>query len=179
MIRAFVLHWFTLHCNIFKRKCAACSGPLLSGYASKTALPMVRFIYNIWCTTLEKGSDAICEHRMSRLACASMQSHQGILCSSTYTTVSIDSVSGQRRPWSACAIANCAGWSGPALSRYCIRALFAHHLDQRKKWSLHVYIVHTRLRSLNDLADCSQNSKRFNSNFVVFEKKVYICLKSL
>ena len=29
--------------------------------------------------------------------------NQHVLCSSTYTTVSIDSVSGQRRPRSACA----------------------------------------------------------------------------
>ena len=32
-----------------------------------------------------------------------VQSDAGIFCSSTYTTVSIDSVSGQRRPRSACA----------------------------------------------------------------------------
>ena len=34
-----------------------------------------------------------------------MQSNLGIVCSSTYTTVSTDSVSGQRRPRSACAYA--------------------------------------------------------------------------
>ena len=39
----------------------------------------------------------------SRSACASMPSDLCILCSSTYTTVSIGSESGQWRPWSACA----------------------------------------------------------------------------
>ena len=43
--------------------------------------------------------------RRSRLACASVQSNLGIFCMSTYTTVSTDSVSGQRRPRSACAYA--------------------------------------------------------------------------
>ena len=50
-----------------------------------------------------KGSYVTCEQRRSRSACASVQSDLGILCTSTYTTVSIDSVSGQRRPRSACA----------------------------------------------------------------------------
>ena len=35
--------------------------------------------------------------------CASAQSHLGILCSSTDTTISINSVSGQRRSRLACA----------------------------------------------------------------------------
>ena len=39
----------------------------------------------------------------SRCACAYMQSALDSLCLSTYTTVSIDFVSGQRRPRSACA----------------------------------------------------------------------------
>ena len=43
------------------------------------------------------GSYVICEQRRSRLECESMQSDLGILCSSTYTTLSIDSVSSRPR----------------------------------------------------------------------------------
>ena len=42
-----------------------------------------------------------CELRRSRSACASVQSDLGSLCSLTYTAVSIDSLSRQRRPSSA------------------------------------------------------------------------------
>ena len=58
---------------------------------------------HISCATLEKGPYAIYEQRMSRWACASVQTDLDILCSSTYTAVSIHSVSGKRRPISACA----------------------------------------------------------------------------
>ena len=44
-----------------------------------------------------KGPLCNCRQRRFRLACASVQSVLGILCSSTYTTVSTDSVSGQQR----------------------------------------------------------------------------------
>ena len=54
---------------------------------------------------LGKGPYAIREQRRSRWACASVQSDLDILCSSTYTTVSIDSVCEQHRLWSACASA--------------------------------------------------------------------------
>ena len=62
-----------------------------------------RYIHTIWCAAHVKGPYTICEQRRSRSACAFVQSDYSILCSSTYTTVSIDSVSGQWRPWSACA----------------------------------------------------------------------------
>ena len=39
---------------------------------------------------------AICEQRRSRRACAFVQSDLDIICSSTYTTISIDSVSMQQ-----------------------------------------------------------------------------------
>ena len=51
-----------------------------------------------------------------------------ILCSSTYTTLSLDSISGQRRPRSACA--NAQADQGPALSANYIRAFLCigHHM---------------------------------------------------
>ena len=73
------------------------------------------------CAMWEKGPYAICKQRRSKWACAFMLPDLQILCFSTYTMVSIDSVSRQGRPRSACAL--CAGWSGPALSANCIRAL--------------------------------------------------------
>ena len=45
------------------------------------------------------------EQRRSRSVCATVLSDLSILCSLTNTTVSIDSVRGQCRPWSACAYA--------------------------------------------------------------------------
>ena len=56
----------------------------------------------IWCTTWEKGTYVICKQRRLSSTCASIQSDLSILCSLTYTTVSIDSVSRQWKPWSAC-----------------------------------------------------------------------------
>ena len=53
----------------------------------------------------QKRPYTVCGQRRSRSACASVQSDLNILCSATYTTVSIDSVSGQWRSWSACAYA--------------------------------------------------------------------------
>ena len=58
----------------------------------------------ISCAPHEKDPYAICGQRMP-ISCASMPSNLGIICSSTYTTVSTDSVSVQRRPRSACAFA--------------------------------------------------------------------------
>ena len=59
-------------------------------------LCMPEFVRNmILCATQEKGPYTICGQCRSRSACASMQSDLGIPCSSTYTTVSIDSVSEQ------------------------------------------------------------------------------------
>ena len=52
-----------------------------------------------------KGPYVICEQWRSRLACSSLQSDLDILSLSTYTTVSIDSIGGQRRPRSASAYA--------------------------------------------------------------------------
>ena len=49
---------------------------------------------------------ATCKQWMSRLACAPLQPDLDILCSSTYTTVSIHSVSRQWRPRSACTFAH-------------------------------------------------------------------------
>ena len=57
-----------------------------------------------WFSTHKKGPNAICKQHRSRSACASMQSDLSILCSSTYTTVSIDSVSGQ---WTCRLIRDC------------------------------------------------------------------------
>ena len=50
------------------------------------------------CKMLEKGSYAKCEQRTSRSASASVQSDLYFLCSPSYTTVSIDSVSGTEDP---------------------------------------------------------------------------------
>ena len=50
----------------------------------------------------KKGSYAICEQQRCRLVCSSVQSDLDILCLSTYTTISIDSVSGQHRHRFAC-----------------------------------------------------------------------------
>ena len=61
------------------------------------------FLTDIWYATWEKWPYAICDHQRSKYAWASEQSYLGILRSSTYTVVHIDSVSGQRRPISACA----------------------------------------------------------------------------
>ena len=57
----------------------------------------------IWCSMWKKCPYAIYKQQRSRRACSSMQSDLDILCSSTYTTISIDSLSGQWRSWSACA----------------------------------------------------------------------------
>ena len=46
------------------------------------------------------GSYVICERRKPRSACACVQSDLDILCSSTYTTISIDFVRGQQMRWS-------------------------------------------------------------------------------
>ena len=54
--------------------------------------------------TSKKGLYTINEQRMLKSACASAQSGQSLL-SLSYHTVAINSVSGQRRPWSACAFA--------------------------------------------------------------------------
>ena len=54
---------------------------------------------------VEKGPYATCEQRRSRKAGAFVQSGLDILAKSTCSTISIDSVSGQRRPRSACAYA--------------------------------------------------------------------------
>ena len=51
-----------------------------------------------WRTTNKKGLNAICGHHWSRSACAFVPSDLGIFCSLTYTSVSTDSVSGQKRP---------------------------------------------------------------------------------
>ena len=56
----------------------------------------------LWCTPWEKGSYAICEQLSSRCLFASIQSDLDILCSSTYSTIAIDSVSRHWSPWSAC-----------------------------------------------------------------------------
>ena len=52
---------------------------------------------------VRKDPYAICEQRRPRWACASVQSALDSLCSSTYTTIYIDSVSGTCKPRSACA----------------------------------------------------------------------------
>ena len=73
--------------------------------------------HNIRCPTHKKGPYANCRQHRSRSACASVQSDLGILCSSTYTTVSTDSVSKQWWPKSACIFALSANYK---------RALFMH-----------------------------------------------------
>ena len=72
----------------------------------------------LWCATWNKGPYVICAQRWSRSGCASEQSDLSILCLSTYTTVAINSVSGQR--------------SWPALSANCIRALFVRCASHRR-----------------------------------------------
>ena len=52
----------------------------------------------------EKSPNAICCQSRSRSACSTVQSNLGILCSLTYTTVSSNSVSGQRRLIMACVV---------------------------------------------------------------------------
>ena len=49
----------------------------------------------ILCETCKKVSSAISEQRKSRSACTSLQSDLSILCSLPYSTISIDSISGQ------------------------------------------------------------------------------------
>ena len=61
--------------------------------------------HTICCATHEKGPYTSCGQCRSRSACASVQSELRILCLSTYTIVSIDSVSEQCRPRSAWAYA--------------------------------------------------------------------------
>ena len=79
----------------------------------------------IWSETWKLGPYAIWEQRRSRRACASVQSVLDFLCSSTYAIISIDSVNGQRRPWSACAYAQAdLGLRCPILHK----ALFVHHM---------------------------------------------------
>ena len=56
-----------------------------------------------WCVMWEKDPYAIDDQPRSRWPSTSVQSDLDVLCSSTYTTIFIDSVSGQWRPWSACA----------------------------------------------------------------------------
>ena len=55
-------------------------------------------LYDMKRNTRKKGPDAICGQGRSRSMCAFLQSDLSILCLSTYTVVSIDSVSGQRSP---------------------------------------------------------------------------------
>ena len=71
--------------------------------------------YGIWCVMImcEKGLYATGKQWSPRSAYTSVQSDPSIFCL-TYMYVSR-----QRRPWSG----KFAGWSGPALSANCIRAL--------------------------------------------------------
>ena len=62
-------------------------------------------VASVWCATHEKGPYTICGQRKSISVIATVQSDLSILYPSTYTTVPMDSVSGQRRPWSVCAYA--------------------------------------------------------------------------
>ena len=59
-------------------------------------------LYTISCTTWEKAPYVIMGTAEVQITCTSMQSDPDILCLSTYTTISINSVSGQQRPRSAC-----------------------------------------------------------------------------
>ena len=111
-------------------------------------------LHNIWCTASDKhghcadiqtdlvlcyshlmcnvgkGSYAISEQWRPRSACTSVLADLGILWSSTYSTISIEFVSRQRKPWSAC-------WSGPALSAKWIRALFVRFASYGTKGCFH------------------------------------------
>ena len=63
-----------------------------------------------------------------RLACVFMQSNLSILRLSTYTTLFIDSISGKRRPWSACANAQAdLGLRCPQIAFRCFSCI-AHHI---------------------------------------------------
>ena len=73
-------------------------------------LYMVR-TFCTWCAMHEMGQYSIWGQSRPRSECAFVHSDLNIVCSSTYTTVSIDSVSRQWRPWSGCA--------GPELSVNC------------------------------------------------------------
>ena len=83
--------------------------------------------YNMWCTTWEKGPNAICQQRRSRWACTTVKSDLDILWS-TYTTISTESVSRQWRPCSVCANAQADQ------SRHCLQIAYgsflciAHHV---------------------------------------------------
>ena len=83
-----------------------------------------------------------------------MQSDQDILCLSTYTAISIDSLS---RQWKALiSLHKCAGWSGPSLSINCIRALFMHCTsydsshEMNMKWQVLFMLPTLKLEGLND-----------------------------
>ena len=101
----------------------------------------------------EKGIYAIYEQRMSRWACASVQPGLDILCSSTCTTVSIDSVSGQRRSQSICPFVqadrglHCPPFDIRALSIHCAsykvlsvaQKVYSYILNQL--WCFIIYIT--------------------------------------
>ena len=70
----------------------------------------IYILYHILLRYVKKGPYAICEQRRSIWECAPVQSGLDVVCSLTYTRVSIHSVGWQQRPRSACANA------GPALS---------------------------------------------------------------
>ena len=101
---------------VYVRACARVLTCLNStGWLAKS-VKFIQCVHNVidLCRLYENFADAqtdlcLCSsYRHMRTAkarsvCASVQSDLGILCSSTYTTVAIDSVSGKRRPRSACA----------------------------------------------------------------------------
>ena len=115
-----------------------CYVPLLPHRSQWEGYPDECFSYlsTKTCATWEKGPYAICEQRRSSWACTSMQSDLGILYSLTYTTVSIDSVSGKWMPWSACMIAQAyqglpcpqsAGGPFSCVAHYVLQILMSTH----------------------------------------------------
>ena len=122
---------------------------------------------------VRKDPYAICEQRRPRWACASVQSALDSLCSSTFTTIYIDSVSRPCKPRSACANAQAdLGLRCPPLHKDLFRILriirntfdtigmlcfvitdFAGSLFFLLfvKWISLMFSLHCRLRSLRNL----------------------------